>query len=512
MVAPVRWRSRLRGVRRACLLYSGILLSAIPLIADESPSPLRFTRPRRELELISGERLPVEDVRCDGKGLVFRWNGDNRSRLPLAVIRSVANLPGWLDCIEKSFDGTPTPWSHRCDPPLSAGELVFSWRQKPETTDSSNAVLRLAFGNGEADSDLELRLGHDGAVITNLPQGWRKTFSQSWSASADRSRVRIAWHDRRCEVQVGDAIHSVFTIPEFALRKIVLDPMTSSSMIIDDLSLREYRAELARMRIAPRATETLDRVTLDTGDQLFGQLAAARLPATIALEGEQGTWASDWSQAVRIDLSRRPIPAHCLAPINGWQLDLRPSSTRHLRNLCISERTAQHPWLGLFSLSPPNQGSHTGFGEFRWLEPDPRHLGDEIRSDLSPTVPVGTAVSGTIEFPELPRGRMWMMVDVAEMEPSGPETIPTQPFLDALRGGGLRTELLINDRIVTDVNRFLRVRTPATHPERVWLPIPNELWRAGINTWALRQRPLSSSQLQYDDAEVGRIALWITPF
>jgi len=524
----------LRSVLCLAFLLFGVVVVPSGELAGEEPFGVVLpTHPVRHLELVSGERLLVENVRGDDGGLTFRWNGSTRCRLPLAMIRSVANPPGWIDRLDESFEAagnatsrvysghgawnsaTSSRWEHRCEPALAAGELAF-WKRTDSTEDQKAAVsLRLTFDSDGVTTELVLMLDDPEGLSVALPDGWRRTFSQRLRVNEDWSRVVIHWREQRCEIQVNHAVHSVFTAPAMKLRRVALEPAKTSTVIVDDLVLREYRPELAAMPVPPQVTESVDTVTLGTGDQLFGEFAAGEVPSTIKLLGEQLTWTGDWSEVSRVDFARRPMPPQALAPVRGWFCDFRaPRSTEFtpfVRNLRLKERTAYHPWLGTVP-RPSLCTADVRFGEFRWLEPDRRHLGDEIRAALSPTIPVGTSISGTMDFASSPRGPTWIMVDVAEMEPSGPDTPPMQPFLTTLRGGGLRTELVINDRVVTDLNRFLRARPRVTHPERVWLPVPTTAWRAGTNSWAIRQRPLSSTQPQYDDAEVGRIALWIAPF
>lgn len=511
----------------------------ISLIADEPKVPLTvYSTPLRELELVTGERLCIEEAHLDDGGLSFRWQRDNRCRLPLACLRSLANPPGWRDRPTESFvaprqPGTPqnqgrqhvwnsttsAAWNRNFQPALTAGEVSFAW--KPVGTMTNRPVVRvsLSFDSTETTHTLPLMLESSGHVSATLPVGWTKTFSQPRPPVTNWSRVVVVWQENRCEIHLDTALLMVCQRPAGALQRLSLEAVDPSvELWIDDVVVREYRSDVAAWRAAPRRTESFDVVTLASGDQLFGTITSAQDSSPIVLDGEQGRWIGDWSEVTRIDFSRRPLPAPCFTPVNGgrWDATSLPDSPEplFLRNLQSRGETVHHPWLGqlVWPAALPTNITPVAWGEFRWLEPDRRHLGDELRDDLSPVAPVGTLLGGEVSLDSPPVGLAWLMLDVSELEPSSPATLPTQPFLETLRGGGLRTEVFVNDELVTDLNRYLRVRSPVSDPHRVWVPILCSFWRAGRNTWSVRQQPLSPSRREFDDAEVGRIGLWITPF
>lgn len=512
----------------------GLIVLCSPLIGSATEP----VRPLRQLELVTGELLIVEFLRLDEHGCEFRWHGDTRCRLPLAAIRSLANPPGVIDHFDESFDAmsrdgvgrrawhshrNPT-WQHTVDVSITAGELRLWCRVDDQSAGESAKVAVCHYRAAEQNADLVLTMHADGSFSCDASPQWRKTFTQPLRTVADWQCVSIRWNPGRCEIAVGDAVHTIFaTDDEATFTALTLESGAAAAAVgvgIDDVVLREFRTEMTQATASSRV-EDQDAVTLTTGDQLFGRTATSARPGHIALHGPQGDWSGTMSDTIRLDFARRPLPAHFQMPVRGWCFDVRTSAqdapyglTESLRGVRFTPRTVLHPWLGEMAWSPSQRDVITphGWGEFRWLEPDRRHLGDEIRPDLSPAVPVGTSLGGEVTLDDQPTGRTWIVLDIAELEPSGSRTLPTQPFLETLRGGGLRTELMINGKIATDLNRYVSIRTDPQHPQRVWLPIPHTLWHAGKNTWVIRQRPLSPTQTQYDDAEVGRIGLWINPW
>ncbi len=524
-----------------------IVLSIVGLAGSASGAdspPVRIVRPLRQLELVTGEKLAVEFLGLDERGIDFRWHGRTRCHLPLAAICSLANPPGVIDHWDESFenlradDPAADPaltgrrtWLSRRDPawtrevvaPIASGELSFWQRVLVPGEVHKGCVVNLWFAEQDNIVISTLWIQSDGTLRVIGAPGWQLTYSQPLKPDHDWKQIVIEWGGERCEVRVANAVHSVFKTGVTAFHRLELreeDRNETAEFAIDDVILREFdRTDDSRHTHTPDSDDQ-DVVTLNTGDQLFGQFATPAISGGVALRSPQGDWTGGWSDIQRLDFTRRPLPPHYLAPVKGWSFNVRlpppaltPPLTETLRGIRFTDHTIRHPWLGEMggTIPPGAIVDPLGWGEFRWLKPDRAHLGDEIRDDLTPAVPIGTELDGTVSFETCPTGSTWFVLDVAELEPSGPDTLPTQPFLETLRGGGLRTELVVNDRTITDLNRFVSIRTPPNKPQRLWLKVPSETWRAGTNTWALRQRPLSPTKPQYDDCAIGRIALWVAP-
>lgn len=512
------------------LVVLNLCVFGSPASATEAPSP-RMERPLRHLELVTGERLNVEFLSLDGQGCEFRWHGLTRCRLPLAAIRSLANPAGIIDHWDEALiepqsgrrgwhSRRDLMWHRTVESPVAVGELTMWIEPTAAEEQRTAAQLCCRFQQGDAIRELLLLIRGDGSIECDCPRDWQRQFSQRLRPPQMRARLSVRWNADRCEVMIDDALHSTYKTDAASFTGLILKPGNddSSAIVIDEVVLRQFDAEMAARSLSPRVTEVQDAITLTTGDQFFGHFTDAKSSGDIALRGPLGDWSEDWRKIIRLDFARRPLPAHLSSPVRGWCADVRLSSERvttgiaeTLRGVRFTPNSLLHPWLGemAWSLHSHVSISPYGRGEFRWLAPDRRHLGDEIRTDLTPTRPDGTAIAGTLHFDERPAGTAWIVVDVAELEPSGPHTLPTQPFLETLRGGGLRTELVINDHVITDLNRLISLRTLASQPDRLWLPVPSAAWRAGKNSWAIRQRPLSTTQAQYDDCEVGRVGLWV---
>lgn len=499
--------------------------------------PARIVRPLRQLELVTGERLNVEFLRLEEHACEFRWHGHTRCRLPLAAIRSIANPPGVIDHWDESFEELPAAsptssgrsawqsdrddsWHRDIEPAMTTGELMIWHHMLPPDTQSVAAVLRCRFAQGNDTAELVLNFRGDGALQCDTPRGWRPVFGQHLRPSRRWSRITVRWTTERCEVVVDNAVHSVFGMESATFTGAMLESGRANDgarVALDDLIVREFPVDAGALNL-PVRVEDQDSITLRSGDQLFGRFVEPLRAGEIRLQSPLGDWSGDWREIVRLDFARRPLSEHFFAPVRGWCFDVRMPSqevasgmAENLRGVRFTGQTLIHPWLGEMAWSPSPRAVVVpyGWGEFRWLKSDRHHLGDEIRADLSPAMPVGTSLTGSVDVDVGSAGSTWVVLDAAELEPSGPRTLPTQPFLETLRGGGLRTELLVNDRNIGDLNRLISIRTSAAQPDRLWLSIPRQRWRAGRNTWAVRQQPLSPIKPQYDDCEISHVALWI---
>lgn len=480
-------------------------------------------RPWRVVELVTGEQCFAECLRLDKRAAEFRIDGMTRFRIPLAAIRAVRNPPGIVDVWDETAStkgndpaiwssAESASWERSCDAAVSAGELGF-WRHVTgPTANSITGWISCRFGvEGDAPT-LRLALQANGALDVVAPPTWRMTFQQPVASSGQWTKIRILWDSDRCNVLVGEAVRVTFAIDGGGLHQFRLERGEDGICRINDIGFRRCTSPTRAHFV--HDSDDLDTVTLASGDQLFGQLTTADA-GQIALRGADGTWSGKWTDVVRIDMAPRKTAANLLVPVRGWCVDTQttPTAESHgertsWRSLVRQGTLAQHPVLGVFPWPAAEIVQPIGFGEWRWLDAGWHRLGDELRANLFPVSPEGTAISGSWTSSTLPTGNATVVCDVAELEPSGPETPPTQPFLSVLRGGGLRTELLVNDRVISDVNRQLTHRPASDYPVRIRLNVSRAAMRPGVNTWAFHLRPMAANNPQCDDGYVGRVGLW----
>ena len=171
-----------------------------------------------------------------------------------------------------------------------------------------------------------------------------------------------------------------------------------------------------------------------------------------------------------------------------------------------------HPLLGPIhlpwrSLQRMELFSH---GTLRMLDAGPRHLGNGIREQFSSPEPVGT--EWTLKWKSSrksdPARPVYLTADVAELIPSGPDTLAATRYLDEVRSGFLCTRVEVNGNFIGTLNDQLSSPVPANAPRRIRLRIPHSALNAtGVNTLTFRQTPSRDDAASYDDCEIRSIAI-----
>jgi len=510
---------------------------SLPLVPER---PASSSRPLRALKLVSGEHLYVECLRADRHAVEFRWRGRNRVRVPWEYVANLSNLPGVIDVLDESFetpsgvatpfahsghrawrcDGRASPWRFECRDPIAAGQL--QWCQRwDETAQGGATVARLQFGDGGASVTLALKWTPDSASLCSPPD-WTTDFRQPLHTPRGWQTVAIHWGDAEWRVLIGGDVLATGRGAHGRLSSVEFGPAGEYGVIwIDDVRLQ--RREAKRQTPVVETDHVQTAVELVSGDVLFGDVISIDA-AHLQLSGPRGPmevlW-TEWSALRRgIEVGKscesrvvRGSVRHVQTAAPPWPHGLPAESwTAVLENRSGPSAEWNHPLLGPLVLTQDEVvRAAPGPAAFAWLLPGPVHLGDERRPGFSDVAPHGPMVSGTFSLDAVPGGRVFVTLDAVEMEPSGPDVPPGQPFLQQLRGGALRTELFVNGELVGDWNRLLSHRPPASHPERLRMLVPTKLLRIGTNQWELRQRPLAPNDHRFDDCELGRVALEVEP-
>jgi len=524
-----RWRAEPVDLWRSSWL-SRLPDADLRSVARENWVP---ARPLRELELITGERLYVEVLNANRETVEFRWRHANRCRVPWAIVAKIANPPGVVDVLDESFEsvagasarfshsGTQswpanraTSWRHAFSAPLATGQVQWCERFDLDSSPRGRTEVHLSFTAPGREDELIIVSRDDGVMTVEVPDGWITDFRQPLRAPTAWHSVSCDWNDSHWRVLLDNIVLASGRASDRALARVQLGPATEiASAWFDDLRVqcRHTKQELTR--------ESGSGVALSTGDVLYGDITAID-HSMMRLIGSRGAVTIPWTEWAAIDRRAPDVPAstwirgsivHVEMSAPVWPPGLPRESW-----LAASIRDGaecEHPLLGRLVVSPGDTGSTSrqSSSELCWLHPGRAHVGDENRPEFHEPEPIGTAISGTFTLEHVPVGRCFVTLDVAELEPSGPETPGTQPFLQQLRGGALRTELQINGQLVGDLNRLVAWRPPASHPERLRMEVPRVLLTPGENRWEIRQQPLAPNDARFDDCEIGRIRLEIAP-
>jgi len=159
------------------------------------------------------------------------------------------------------------------------------------------------------------------------------------------------------------------------------------------------------------------------------------------------------------------------------------------------------PWASVQKIEPLFRG------EYRLLDPGPRHLGNVIQRSFSRPEPDGTTLTLHFVLTEIPTGRVFLRLEAAELEPASPQTLRATPKLAELRRGFLTTTVLLNEVDAGSVNRYCKFQSAIGSPTRLRIPLPHGALKRGLNVIQLRQNPSRDDPKKFDDCELRRIAI-----
>jgi hypothetical protein len=521
------------------------------------PRVSRSHRPLRQIRLCNGDQLLAEVVQGTETTIELRW----RSNPPITVSRDfiagICNPPGEIELLTEDFEQAAVPvrfvdphaWSRLkvddrhsvsgesschltadAEPlaisfpePLDAARIQF-WIRLDETTSARNmngAVARVFFDVESTESGMrnswQLEIGRDRTSLlvpdgTDSPEG-----TQSVATGAGWHCVTVSLSPQRELWLLDDALLRSGRHLRGRLRAVRIS--TGTACWIDDVLISQMKE--TPFTTSPTTVSTNDSVTLPTGDQWFGRVR--RLSREGVLFSGLGEDRSlQWSDVSRVEFSQpdhtvRGIassPSGLVASIEFQSNVDRPRVESDRLKATITAATTEtlsvwHPALGnlLFAWRDVARIEPLFLGSSIQIDARRMHLGDAIREDFHRPIPDGTEWKGEFEVSAIPAGRAWLSLSVADVEPSGPDTPPGSPFLRELRDGRMRTELTINDRPVTDLNRWLRFRAPLDRPERLRIPIPAGLIQSGRNTFRLSQHPRQTNGTEYDNCELSDLQL-----
>jgi hypothetical protein len=519
--------------------------------------------PLRQITLRGGDRVTGVLVGLDGREATLTLRGFGRIAVPRHAFAAIGSLPGLRDLLYEDFEtdslqfavpagepeltcpggaantralvlDRPVRLVYMLAAPLEGARVQFRFRPTPERDSVSHEcgvelkfaaaagrdVLRIVLSDGDRQSNVAAS-GNHGLTVQSLPrrEGWR--------------RLTVVLRDERLSVLLDEHVLASGPAPSGGLSGLQLfcDPARaageasetsrgahaagSSRLLIDDVLVQEsVPASPRRLRRRGR-----DMIELNGGDRLFGTVTAAD-SHSVELAGVFGTVRRRWPEVSRILLDSSEADAPPTSVAGLWaRVSLHPpvddlSSAEDVFELALQSvadgRIAcRHEVLGemRLPLSEVRRIEPRFLGTRVTLTPDAHHLGDETRADFPRPVPEGHTLSGEWTLEMVPPGRAFFTVDVADLEPSGPDAPLGSSFLRELRDGFLRTDVFVNGERLGSLNELLRWKPPLQDPRRLRLPIPDRLVQEGRNVWSIEQRPARRNPREFDDALLGPVAV-----
>ena len=289
----------------------------------------------------------------------------------------------------------------------------------------------------------------------------------------------------------------------------------------DDVLLSELVPEMAEQ--PPISFDPQDQAVLAGGDVLLGKVLDIDAHR-VRLSGGFGETALPWDRLRRIVFSENAqsldsTVSNRLSPL-GWSAEVtfrhwadhpyQPGDRLRVKLLSADAEALVmfHLWLGQVTIpwSQIDAIEPEYLGRSQILSPAARHLGNQFRPAFRHKKPMGTTWQGEFSLKER-SGSAFLRIEVAELEPAGPDTPPASRFLSELRQGHLGTEVFLNGESLGRLNDRISARSPS--PAILRLAIPANLLRPGKNAWRIEQHPLSHQSKEFDDCELGPITLQI---
>jgi hypothetical protein len=484
--------------------------------------------------------LTGEVAALDGKQLQFRsiWAEAGPVEVPRSAVVALSQPSGWVTRFADDFETGLKAWKLTGTPalsdrqrvsgksslrlaavgqsaeqvlasPLAAGRIGVNFHLPAETA-GARWLLEAAFAGPKGPTTVRVHLAGAGPsyrldlpfAAAGLPRLDRKPGWHHLALEFDDTSVIVSVDDQVLwpppPVLPGETVAAKG--PGGLLRRVRLAcealPKAAAArgeVFFDDFFLAR------RLGKAPPQLHDLgqDQLCLVSGDQLFGSIIRSDRQ-TVELKGQFGLRSFPWTEVRGIRLRQEASPLQTtdgehvrLALANG--VTPQPDEIEGVVRAIDPRRVVLcHPSLGELAI---DRGRLL---EMRWLFHGKRvevdngiyHLGRRLVPTLPVPRPDGLEVRRRFRLDAVPADAR-LVVTVVGLKGAGND----HETAHALRRGGLRTEVLLNRRVVDYLNRHGERSSP--EPRRLSVPLPKQALRTGDNELVLRQT---------QDNETGRYA------
>jgi len=407
---------------------------------------------------------------------------------------------------------------HRLVEPLPAGRIDLAFFDDGSVVPGRQWFAELTFQGPSGPLVIKVDLGWtEESLAVECPRGpslpvQRLARTRGWH------RLAFRFGPDQTEISVDGKELAHGKSPDGQLASIRLASSSTSSRIIpkdvagyiDDLQIIRFAEPVASLEI----DITQDEARLVVGDQLFGEVLRAD-GDRVLMSVDRKPVNLSWSEVAGLFLRRLPAQG---ATVDGllarveWRaaagddpvdLDFAEGAIVAVSDQVVTMAT---PYSGVLRVPRQRIRKMAIFGEGRRVVIDPaaHHLGDEPSTHpplLDPPLQEGGLLERTVELADVPDAQALLVMDVVQVV--GEDNDLT--FSQYVRKGELITWLAVNGQRIDFLNRYIKTRNDT--PERVAIPIPAGLLRAGKNTLRLELTGMASKAEQLDDFGVLGIAL-----
>ena len=469
---------------------------------------------------------------------------------PLTIARggvsALVQRPGEVEALRDGFEALdPTRWSQTGRPVASAAKAQEGERALRLPASGSSVTARVA--EPIASGRFELAFWDDGKRVAG--QRWYVDLTcRKGVSDLGTVRVVLGWSDEAMSVETpgGPAltVQPLARKPGWHRLALRFDAeRTSVSVDGDDLAHgRGLGGPVVEVRIAAEATgatrapaglaaivddlrlvrfaepsglyevdPTQDEIRMASGDQLFGQVESADASGLLGtLEGKP--LSAPWSEVSGVHFRRAPATSELMG--GAWasvQWRTAPGDDPRdldevegaIAALSVTELSLDVPFVGrvVIPRSSLTRVVPRGRGMRLVIDASTHHIGDRFVPDMDPPQAQEAPVAISFRLTKPPEGGATLLIDAEKV--IAEEGVPE--YSELVKKGELRTGLTLDGRRLDDLNGHVTPNLDA--PQRLRIPIPAGLLKAGENTLTIEQAGTKADPRLRDNLGISRIAI-----
>jgi hypothetical protein len=498
---------------------AGETLSLSGLVQSISESSVRIKLSWQSEEIVLPRPGVQSVIQRPGEARVVAEGFDrlDRSRWAIEGKASIVNDPALSGKTSLRLPCDGASLKYRLGEPIAAGKIDLAFFDEGSVVPGRQWFLELVFEGSFEPVVIKIDLGwSEESLAVSCPRGpslpvQRLARTRGWH------RLMVRFGSRLTEISVDgkELAHGKSPSGQLSTIRLASSPVASATnpkepaSYIDDLQIIRFAEPAASVEI----DVTQDEARLVTGDQLFGEFRKADAEKVVmSVEGKSINLS--WNEVAGLYFRRLPAQG---ATVEGLlaRVEWRAAAGSDPVDLDFAEGaitavsaqaiTLATPYAGVLRIPRARVRKVVMFGEARRVVFDPaaHHLGDEPSRAaplLDPPLNEGGILERTVELTDVPDGQASLVLDVLGVV--GEDNDPI--FSQYVRNGELRTWVVINGQRVDFLNHYVKSPDMA---ERIAIPIPPHLLRAGKNTVRLELTGMADKADHLDDFGLLTIAL-----
>ncbi len=509
LASPPPFRVLVGEVMRLSGMVRGVTANSVQLAAGWQSGEVTIARPGVQAIV---QRAGEVRVLVDG------FETLERSRWVTSGKPEIVENPRLSDRHSLRLPGDGASVLHRLEEPLAAGRLDLAFLDDGAVVAGHQWSIELTFNGPSGTSVVRTALGwtEESLAVESLNGPSLAVQRLARSPGWHRFSARFGTEQTEISVDGKELAHGKGPDgPLTAIRLASAGPSQAAAAKalagnVDELQLIRFAEPPASLEI----DISQDEARLVVGDQLFGAIRRADgRHVEMTVDGEP--IALPWSALAGVYFRRVAATGKTVQGLLV-RVEWRSAAVDNTEDVdfaegavvALSEQTLTLATPFSNDLKVPRDQIRKlvvrGQGARIVIDPAAHHLGDEISSAapvLDPPEPEGGSLERSLELQAVPKAPAALVLDVIEVVS---ETANSE-FSNKVRAGEFRTYVLINGQRIDYLNHF--VKTSNKTAERIAVPIPEGVLRAGKNTIQFELTPDAEKHKALDDLGILQIAV-----